>query len=62
MERFKLMRLQSIWGNRCNSEPYQKWLFLPLNQRAVGSTPTRPTKFPGLQTIDQPNSEQVEGA
>ena len=41
MERFKLMRLQSIWGNRCNSEPYQKWLFLPLNQRAVGSTPTR---------------------
>ena len=35
MERFKLMRLQSIWGNRCNSEPYQKWLFLPLNQRAV---------------------------
>jgi len=45
MERFKLMRLQSIWGNRCNSEPYQEWLFLPLNQRAVGSTPTRPTNF-----------------
>ena len=36
MERFKLIRLQPIWGNRCNSEPYQKWLFLPLNQRAVG--------------------------
>ena len=43
MERFKLMRLQPIWGNRCNSE--LKWLFLPLNQGAVGSTPTRPTKF-----------------
>ena len=37
MERFKLTRLQSIWGNRCNSEPYPKWLFLPLNQRVVGS-------------------------
>ena len=35
MERFKRMRLQPIWGNRCNSEPYQKWLFLPLNQRPL---------------------------
>jgi hypothetical protein len=40
--------LQLIWGNRCNSEPYQEWLFLPLNQRAVGSTPTRPTKINNL--------------
>ena len=37
-------RLQDIgiakenWGNRCNSELYEKWLFVTLNQRAVGST------------------------
>jgi len=49
MERFKLMRLQSIWGNRCNSEPYKKkWLFLPFNQRAVGpSSSSATTLLPG---------------
>jgi hypothetical protein len=37
MERLKLMRLQPIWRNRCNSELFKKWPILPLNQRAVGS-------------------------
>jgi hypothetical protein len=32
---FKLIRLQPIWGNRCNSEHFQKWPFIPLNQRAA---------------------------
>jgi hypothetical protein len=32
------------WGNHCNSELCEKWPFVTLNQRAVGSTPTRPTK------------------
>ena len=50
MERFKLMKLQPIWGNRCNNELCQKLPFLPLKQRAVGSTPTRPTTFHGLET------------
>ena len=45
MERFKRMRLQPIWGNRCNSERSEKACFPTLNQRAVGSTPTRPTKI-----------------
>lgn len=53
MERFKLMKLQPIWGNRCNNELCQKLPFLPLNQRAVGSTPTRPTKFFKLCVIDE---------
>lgn len=33
VEHFKLLRLQPIGGNRCNSESYKKCLYLPLNQR-----------------------------
>src|SRR5687768_736476 len=35
MEGSKLMRLQPIWGNRCNSEPIKKCCYIPLNQRAL---------------------------
>ena len=38
------MRLRPIWGNRCNSEHSEKACFPTLNQRAIGSTPIRPTK------------------
>ena len=33
MERFKLMRLQPIWGNRCNNELCETGLF-PLSESA----------------------------
>ena len=45
MERSKTSILQRNWGTHCSSEFCEKCPFVTLNQRAVGSTPTRLTSF-----------------